>query len=302
MAAAAEGLGEIRPRDILAVPESGGTGIGMSDDANIDAYFERIGFSGSIAPTLQTLEQLHALHPAAIPFENLDPLMGVPIRLELRNLEQKLLFEKRGGYCLEHNLLFKAMLEDLGFEVTAHAARVIWGHPEDEVRPASHIALSVDIAGTRYLADVGFSANTPTAPLRLRPDSEQETPHETFRLTGGDPEWRLQIRIGEEWRPVYAFETSEQSFEDFVAMNDVVQSSMAQRAALIVARAENGRRLALRNGELRLHPTGGETEMRQLDGVAGVKEALGGLFGISLPPAEKLDPAIERALAGTPAT
>jgi hypothetical protein len=37
MAAAAEGLGEIRPRDILAVPESGGTGIGMSDDANIDA-------------------------------------------------------------------------------------------------------------------------------------------------------------------------------------------------------------------------------------------------------------------------
>ena len=69
----------------------------MSDDANIDAYFERIGFSGSIAPTLQTLEQLHQLHPAAIPFENLDSLTDVPVRLELRNLEQKLLFERRGG-------------------------------------------------------------------------------------------------------------------------------------------------------------------------------------------------------------
>ena len=40
----------------------------MSEEANIDAYFERIGFAGSIAPTLQTLELLHARHPAAIPF------------------------------------------------------------------------------------------------------------------------------------------------------------------------------------------------------------------------------------------
>src|SRR5690554_6569863 len=30
----------------------------MSQDANIDAYFERISFSGSIAPSLATLEQL----------------------------------------------------------------------------------------------------------------------------------------------------------------------------------------------------------------------------------------------------
>ena len=69
----------------------------MGEEANLDAYFERITFAGSIAPTLATLEQLHALHPAAIPFENLDSLLGLPIRLELRNLEQKLLFEKRGG-------------------------------------------------------------------------------------------------------------------------------------------------------------------------------------------------------------
>ena len=115
----------------------------MSDDANIDAYFERIGFAGSIAPTLTTLEQLHALHPAAIAFENLDPLLGIPVRLELRNLEQKLLFEKRGGFCFEQNLLFKAMLEDLGYTVTALAARVHWNRPEDEEQPLSHMALLV---------------------------------------------------------------------------------------------------------------------------------------------------------------
>src|SRR5690606_15004552 len=114
--------------------------------------------------------------------ENLDPVMDVPVRLELRNLEQKLLYEKRGGYCVEQNLLFKAMLEDLGFGVTGIGARVLWGHPEGTERPPTHFVLLVDINGTPYLADVGFGGATPTAPLRLRADLEQATPHETFRL------------------------------------------------------------------------------------------------------------------------
>src|SRR5690606_13132470 len=59
---------------IMAAPESAGQSASdlMSSDASIDAYFERINFAGSIAPTLSTLEQLHVLHPAAIPFENLN--------------------------------------------------------------------------------------------------------------------------------------------------------------------------------------------------------------------------------------
>src|SRR5688572_6799679 len=264
----------------------------MSDDANIDAYFERIGFSGSIAPTLQTLEQLHQLHPAAIPFENLDSLMDVPVRLELRNLEQKLLFERRGGYCLEQNLLFKAMLEDLGFAVTGLAARVNWGHPLEAERPLSHMVMLVEIAGTKYLSDVGFGSATLTAPLRLKADIEQQTPHETFRLSGGGPDWRLEIRIGEEWRPVYTFDTSEQSFEDYVKINDLVQSDTNFRDNVIAARSDKGRRITLRNRELKIHPTGGETERRTLVSAGEVKEALSGLFGITLPANEKLDAAI----------
>ncbi len=273
----------------------------MSDDANIDAYFERIGFSGSIAPTLQTLEQLHMLHPAAIPFENLDPLMEVPIRLELRNLEQKLLFERRGGYCLEQTLLFKAMLEDLGFEVTGLAARVNWGHPVDAERPLSHVVLLVDISGTRYLADVGFGTATLTAPLRLKTDTEQETPHETFRLTGGEPDWQLDIKIADEWRPVYSFDTTEQSIEDYVRINDLVQSDTNFRDNLIAARSDKGRRVTLRNRELKIHATGGQTERRTLGTLDEVKDTLTTLMGIALPANEKLDGAIERVLGAATA-
>lgn len=273
----------------------------MSDDANIDAYFERIGFAGSIAPTLTTLEQLHALHPAAIAFENLDPLIGSPVRIELRNLEQKLLFEKRGGYCFEQNLLMKAMLEDLGYTVTALAARVHWNHPEDEERPLSHMVLLVEVNGNNYLADVGFGSATLTAPLRLRADTEQETPHETFRLIGGEPTWRLQIQIGEEWRSVYSFELDEPTFDELVALNDKIQADSNFRDSVVAARAEKGRRITLRNRELRIHRVGEETEKKMLAGVTEVKEALTGLFGLPLPPAERLDPALERVLAAAPA-
>jgi N-hydroxyarylamine O-acetyltransferase len=283
----------------MAAPESAGQSASdlMSSDASIDAYFERINFAGSIAPTLSTLEQLHVLHPAAIPFENLSPLMRLPVRLELRNLEQKLLFEKRGGYCLEHNLLFKAMLEDLGFPVQAHGARVLWGHPEGSERPVSHLVLTVDVAGVTYLADTGFGGLTLTAPLRLRADREQETPHETYRLLGGDPEWRVEARIGEEWQILYAFEEAELTLEDLTDINDRVSVDSHFRDNLIAARSERGRRYALRNLRFNTHIAGGDTETRMLGSLDEIKEVLAGPIGITLPPAEKLDPALETILA-----
>jgi N-hydroxyarylamine O-acetyltransferase len=274
----------------------------MSDDANIDAYFERIGFSGSIAPTLQTLEALHALHPAAIAYENLDALMGAPIRLELRNLEQKLLFEKRGGYCFEHNLLFKAMLEDLGFEVTGLGATVQWNRPDDEEdRPISHMVLLVDIAGTQYLADVGFGIVTPTTPLRLKADVEQATPNETFRLVGGEPMWQVEVLIEEEWRRVFRFDLTERSFEDYLGYNDATASDPLFRDNLMAARAEKGRRVTLFNRELSTYVVGAPPEKRALTSLGEMKDALATQFGIALPAAERLDPALERLFAETPA-
>jgi N-hydroxyarylamine O-acetyltransferase len=268
-----------------------------NQDANIDAYFERLGFSGSIAPSLATLEQLHALHPAVIPFENLDPLLGVPVRLELKNLEQKLLFEKRGGYCLEQNLLFKAVLEDLGFAVEVLGARVLWGHPEDADRPISHVILSVGIGGATYLADVGFGGLTLTAPLRLRPEVEQATPHETFRLLEDGAEWRLQVQIGDEWRSVFAFERAAKTHEEISAINDLVSADAQFRDNLIAARSGKGRRHTLRNLRLHTHVTGGDTETRQLQTVAEIKDVLTGTFGIAPLAGDRLDAALERILA-----
>ena len=263
----------------------------MSQKVNLNAYFERIGFVGSIAPTLATLDLLHALHPAAIAFENLNPLLGLPVRLDLPSLQTKLLTERRGGYCYEHNLLLKAMLEELDFTVRGLAARVLWNRPEGAEGPAHHMLLAVDINNTTHIADVGFGGLTLTAPLKLKADAEQTTPHGVFRLTGGDPVWRLETRLNEEWSPLYAFDTTEKSAADYESANSFLSTDPASpfRAQLRVALAPAGKRLALKDNHFTTYGQDGQTESRFLTSVAEMRDVLTSSFGLALPAGEALD-------------
>lgn len=77
----------------------------MSATVDLDRYFLRIGYHGPRAATLKVLRSLHALHPLAIPFENLDALSERRVALDPPALIQKLVEEGRGGYCFEHNAL-----------------------------------------------------------------------------------------------------------------------------------------------------------------------------------------------------
>lgn len=271
----------------------------MSQKVNLNAYFERIGFAGSIAPTLATLEMIHALHPAAIAFENLNPLLGLPVNLDLSSIEKKLLAERRGGYCYEHNLLLMAVLRELDFPVRGLAARVVWFDPAAVERPPTHMLLAVEIGGVSYIADTGFGGLTLTAPLRLKPDVEQPTPHETFRLTGGEPDWTLEARLDGEWKPLYVFDTVERSLESYEASNLTLSTDPESRfrTELRAALSPSGKRLALRNSRFTIHSAGEPSEVRLLTSVAEIREVLSGPFGIQLPAAELLDPRLEAILA-----
>src|SRR5512139_458454 len=96
----------------------------VGTNVDVEAYLRRIGVADAGAPSLAGLAALHERHVAAIPFENLDVLLGRPIRLDLDSLQAKLVRARRGGYCFEQNTLFAAVLERLGFAVTPLGARV----------------------------------------------------------------------------------------------------------------------------------------------------------------------------------
>ena len=48
-------------------------------DIDVTGYLSRIAYTGPTEPTLDVLTALVAAHNRSIPFENLDPVMGVPV-------------------------------------------------------------------------------------------------------------------------------------------------------------------------------------------------------------------------------
>jgi len=263
---------------------------------DLDAYFERIGYSGPRAATLDTLAALHTHHPSAIAFENIDPLLRRPVRLDTVSLQQKLVRDGRGGYCYEQNLLFTAALEVLGFSVTGLAARVLWNVPEHTVRPRSHMLMRVDVAGQAYIADVGFGGLTLTAPLRLALDVEQSTPHERFRLRRSGNDFILQARIGDAWKPLYRFDEAEQLLPDYEMANWFTSTHPNSHftRSLVAARTVSGARYALLDNELAVHYTNGVTERRVLQSAGDIRATLRETFGITLPDVPELDPALRQ--------
>jgi N-hydroxyarylamine O-acetyltransferase len=266
---------------------------------DLDAYLRRIAYDGPRAPTLATLRALQAQHARTIAFENLDTLAGRAVKLDIAALEHKLVASGRGGYCFEHNTLFAHALAALGIETVALAARVVWERPADEVRPRTHMVLLAAVREGRYLCDVGFGGLTPTGPLALTPDLEQETPHEVFRVLSVGEEFAVEARVRGQWKRLYRFDLQAQQPCDIELLNFFVmghaESPMAGR--LLAARAEPGRRFALLNGSLAIHHANAPSEQRELRSVAELRGALRECFALNVPDGGDVDAALARVLA-----
>src|SRR3546814_10571566 len=83
----------------------------MSDFLDLPAYFARIGLSGApAAPTRDALQALVLHHVQAIPFENLNPLAGLPVSLALADVQRKLVRDQRGGRAEEHTSELQSLM------------------------------------------------------------------------------------------------------------------------------------------------------------------------------------------------
>ena len=268
---------------------------------DLEAYFTRIGFNGARAPTLATLRALHLAHAQSIAFENLNPLLGWRVALDLASLEEKLVRSRRGGYCYEQNALLAAALRELGFSVTGLAARVLWNVAEDAIRMRSHMLLKVDIDGEPHIADVGFGGLSLTGPLRLAIDVEQATPHERFRILAVGSDFKLQGFVAGAWKSLYRFDLQPQHEPDYELSNYFMSTHPTShfRSVLVAARPVPGGRFALANNQLTEHRLDGPSERRMLGSVKEVRQVLETVFGLSLPQTAELDPALARACAFT---
>lgn len=186
----------------------------------IEKYLERTGLSGRKIPvTPEGLAMLQLAQASAIAFENMDPLTGLVPDLAPAALWQKLVVNRRGGYCLELNALFGQALDALGFAARPVLGRVRMGAPTGG--PRSHHAFVVSFADGDYLADTGFGGPAPAMPVRLGDSAPQVIRGETFRMradaaTGEDV---LERRNGDDWFALYGFDSVEVEAPDYEAAN-----------------------------------------------------------------------------------
>jgi arylamine N-acetyltransferase len=257
----------------------------MTLDRN--AYFDRINYRGAAEPTLEVLQDLMTAHTRTIPFENLDPLLGVPVDdLSPEALTDKLVHRRRGGYCYEQNGLLGHALTEVGFRVRRLAGRVIWMAPPGAPLPAqTHTVLAVTFPGSEgpYLVDVGFGGQTLTSPIRFETGNVQQTTHEPYRLDDRGGGLVLQALVAGEWQPLYEFTTRTQPEIDLKVGSWFVSTHPSSHfvTSLMVALVTEDGRCNLAGRTLTIHRQGGSEKALLADGAA-VVDTLRDRFGINI--------------------
>lgn len=254
---------------------------------DLGAYFGRINYGGHAEPSLEVLQDLMTAHTGSIPFENLDPLMGVPVDdLSPEALTDKLVYRRRGGYCYEQNGLMGYALTEIGFRVRRLAGRVVWMQPPDAPLGAqTHTVLAVTFPGSQgsFLVDVGFGGQTLTSPIRLQTGNTQQTTHEPYRLNDRGDGLVLQALVRDEWQPLYVFGTQTVPLIDLTVGSWYVSThpSSIFVTGLTVALTTDDARYNLAGANLTIHRADGSEKIR-LDDAAAVVDTLGERFGIDV--------------------
>ena len=253
---------------------------------DLDGYLERVGYRGPRACTLAVLDAVHEAHVSAIPFENLDVLLGRPIRLDPGSLQAKLVAGGRGGYCFEHNSLLAAALRAMGFSVSTLEARV---RPlgATAVLPRTHMVLAIRLGSQDVLADAGFGGD---GPLRTVPldGTESIEPLAGFRVAREDDVYVLRTDVGGAWRDLYAFSRAPALPVDFEVASHYTSTHPTSPfvTTLTAQRTTATARHVLRGRTYTVRTAGGEFTTT-LDDVA-LCATIRGILGIALSAAEIL--------------
>lgn len=267
-------------------------------DFNLDAYFQRVGYKGTSNLDLNTVKKLCSLHTQTIAFENLNPLLGIPVKIDQNSLQNKMVYKQRGGDCYEHNLLFYHVLQTIGFKVTPFPARVLKHQSEGDISPKTHIFLQVLIGDDKFLTDVGFGKETLTGPIPFEMNKIHRTPHRQYRIQEKSNHHLMQSLTKRGWENMYSFLPRRFYFSDCKVANWYVSTHPDSpfTNGLIAARAGNKCTYTLSNNKFKVHHLDGKSELRVLKSVEEIKEILKDIFKIDLPDVDNLRSSLSSVL------
>jgi N-hydroxyarylamine O-acetyltransferase len=258
------------------------------------SYLARIGFTGQADASVETIDALIGLHQQNVPFENIDIVrLHRPIVLDRERLVEKIVDERRGGFCYELNGAFSWLLEQLGAQVTYGFGQ--WQLPDgSRTEPFDHIVLAAVLPGEgeRLLVDVGFGADSPVTAIPLRDGGEKPVAHHAIcgyraRQLGDEPNfWRIeQLKPEHEWTVVYDVDLTPRALSEFNDRCELLQTSpdshFTQR--LICSRATTDGRVTIGGGTF-IQTVDGDRSEREVAGLDDELALLDEWFSIRIDP------------------
>jgi N-hydroxyarylamine O-acetyltransferase len=240
---------------------------------NIKTYLSRIGIDDfNLTADLKNLQLLQKQHLLNVPFENLDIHWKRPILLDPKRFFEKIVEEKRGGFCYELNGLFYELLTEIGFQNKIISARVGKGNGEFGAE-YDHLAIISQINEEEFLVDVGFGDFT-VEPLKFILDEKQVDDNGTFLIRKHTDEYfEVVKKDGENWSSEYIFKDLARDLAEFAGMCNFHQTSPDShftRGKLCSLMLENGRKtltnkkfMVTQNGEKKETEVSSEDEFNQ---------------------------------------
>lgn len=194
---------------------------------DIQQYLARINCGNELRVNMETLAAMTECHVRSVPFEDLDIQAGIPIVLDTKAFYDKVVLNKRGGYCYELNGLFYELLKTLGFDVHMLSARVANG--KEYTADYDHMTLMVQLDKLLWLVDVGFG-DFSLRPLMINNEAVQSDGRNKYSVRKVMVEGSEYYSV-DRWNegrdmfvPQYIFTLVSHPLEDFVARNHYQQT------------------------------------------------------------------------------
>ncbi|EOD2711248.1 arylamine N-acetyltransferase [Vibrio cholerae] len=170
----------------------------------IDKYLKRIGLFKDIDKSLESIEQLQNAHFYSVPFENLEMRLDEESKLELGNIYDRIVENKKGGLCFEFCLLLEEVFKHYGVSYSPRLARL----HQPYLTGCTHQLFVLDVDNEKFIFDVGFGAKGPRGVLKLENGYVFEHEFNSSKVTYDEEfGWCVFSREfpNENWELLYSF-------------------------------------------------------------------------------------------------
>jgi N-hydroxyarylamine O-acetyltransferase len=187
------------------------------EQIQVKNYLKRIKIDNIKQAGVEELRTIHKGHLLNIPFENLSIHCGEKIVLDSDKLYEKIIINKRGGFCYELNFLFYSLLSSLDYKSKMISAGV---YDENGIAGPEfdHMAIITEVDGKEWLCDVGFGDSF-IEPIEFTIDKHQTDRGRFFKISKSEDRYTLSMSDNSRtWRELYIFTTDEQELSRYQTM------------------------------------------------------------------------------------